>query len=65
MKYPFLEKVPILLPIMWVVRWFAALFCKPKETKKNMDLVRNMSQESVDEYREYLASLGLSFDAKE
>lgn len=64
-KYPFLKKLPFLLPIMWVVRWITALFCKTEDTKKNVNLVRNMSQESVDDYREYLASLGLHFDAKE
>ncbi len=64
-KYPFLKKLPFLLPIMWIVRWFTALFCKAEDTKKNVNLVRNMSQESVDDYREYLALLGLYFDEKE
>ena len=62
MKYPFLRYVPILLPVMWIVRWITALVCKPKDTKKNMNLARNMSQESVDDYCDYLASLGLYFE---
>ncbi len=62
MKYPFLRYLPFLLPIMWVVRWFTALCFKTKETKKNIRLAQNMSQESVDNYRNYLMSLGLSFD---
>ena len=61
-KYPFLRYVPILLPVMWVVRWIAAMICKPKNVKKNVHDARNMSQEAVDEYRAYLASLGLYFD---
>ena len=62
MKYPFLRYVPIMLPVMWVVRWITALVCKPKDMKKNVRLAQNMSQESVDNYRDYLASLGLYFE---
>ena len=62
MKYPFLRYVPIMLPVMWVVRWITALVCKPNDTKKNMRIAQNMSQESVDDYRDYLASLGLYFE---
>lgn len=62
MKYPFLRYVPVLLPVMWVVRWFTALLFKPKNMKKNVKDARNMSQEAVDDYRDYLASLGLHFD---
>ena len=62
MKYPFLRYVPILLPVMWIVRWIAALVCKPKEMKKNVRLAQDMSQESVEHYRDYLASMGLHFE---
>lgn len=62
MKYPFLRYLPFLLPIMWVVRWITALFFKPNDTKKNVQVVRNMSQKSVDHYREYLDSIGLHFE---
>ncbi len=65
MKYPFLRYVPFLLPIMWVVRWITALVCKPKTLKQDVKNARSMSQESVDAYRVYLASLGLQFEAKE
>ena len=60
-KYPILKKAPVLLPVMWVVRWFAAIFnpSKIKEQKKQVDMV---SQESVNRYQNELAYVGLDFN---
>ncbi|MBE6927216.1 MAG: hypothetical protein E7467_01785 [Ruminococcaceae bacterium] len=63
-KYPFLRYLPFLLPIMWVVRWVTAIVCKPKKLSQNVKDAKNMSQESVDEYRAYLDSVGLRFEGK-
>ena len=60
-KYRFLKKAPFLLPIMWVVRWFEALFTpsKIKAQKRNVDMV---SQESVNNYQKELDYVGLDFN---
>ncbi len=60
-KYPFLKYLPFLLPLMWVVRWITAVVFKPKKLKKNIEQSKNMSQDSVDEYRQYLQSMGIRF----
>ncbi len=64
-KYPFLRRLPFLLPIMWIVRWFTAVFFKPKSLKKDIKNAKEMSQDSIDGYAEYLQSMGIYFDRKE
>ena len=60
-KYRFLKKVPILLPIMWVVRWFQLLFTpsKIKVRKKELGM---LSEESVSKYQNELDYVGLRFN---
>lgn len=59
-KYRFLKKVPVLLPVMWVVRWFQLLFTpsKIKARKKELD---TLSTESVSKYQNELDYVGLRF----
>lgn len=63
-KYRFLKKVPILLPIMWVVRWVQTLFTpsKIKARKKEIDL---LNTESVNKYQNELDYVGLRFNFDE
>ena len=60
-KYKFLKKVPILLPFMWVFRWFQTLFTpsKIKARKKELDIV---SAESINKYQSELEFVGLGFN---
>ncbi|MBE6673877.1 MAG: hypothetical protein E7596_02080 [Ruminococcaceae bacterium] len=60
-KYPVLKKVPVLLPIMWVVRWFEAIFnpSKIKNQKRHIDMI---SEESVGKYHDELNYVGLDFN---
>ena len=60
-KYRFLKKVPILLPIMWIVRWVQTLFApsKIKARKKEIDL---LNADSVSKYQNELDYVGLRFD---
>ncbi len=64
LKYPFLKKFPFLLPVMWVARWFSALF-HPGTIRREMKHASSLSARSIDRYRESLASVGLHFDPKE
>lgn len=64
-RYPILEKAPVLLPIMWVVRGFTAFFFRRKNVDSfNADL-KTMSDQKVDEYQRSLNFVGLDFNFKE
>ena len=60
-KYRFLKKVPILLPIMWVVRWVQTLFTPSKIKAKKKELGM-LSVESVNRYQKELDYVGLRFN---
>ena len=65
-KYPVLEKWAILLPLFWMVRIFDILFFhrdKIRENKQSMDKI--MSQERLDQYRDDLNKVGLSYNYEE
>lgn len=57
--YPILEKAPILLPIMWVVRWFKTLFFKRKNISKQINRIQNSTNSAVDSYLSELEYVGL------
>ncbi len=60
-KYRFLKRVPILLPFMWIIRWFQILFTpsKIKARKKELDM---LSAEGVNKYQNELDYVGLRFN---
>lgn len=41
-QYPVLRKAPVLLPLFWVVRWFAVLLTRPKRIVQNLRHVKNL-----------------------
>lgn len=61
LKYPFLKKLPFLLPLMWVVRGFLAAISKKEKIKKNFDEVKNFNSSEVEEFRIALEFVGLKF----
>ena len=63
-KYPFLKKAAILLPLMWVIRWFEAIFTPSKITnqKQNLDA---LTTEGVSKYHNELKYVGLNFNFDE
>lgn len=61
MIYPVLKKAPALLPVMYVARWFSALF-NPKKIKKSVNNLKNYDDESVQKYREELNFVGLDYN---
>ncbi len=64
-KYPILKKAPILLPIMWVVRWCAAVLLKRKNIRIEQERLRKMNPDTVQQYRQELARVGLKYDFKD
>lgn len=59
-KYPILKKVPVLLPVFWLVRIFQGLFSK-KSTNAITELktATNMSEEEINTMKEIKDRLGL------
>ena len=63
-KFPILEKLPFLLPVMWVIRWINAIFNKRKTIAYETSKLEYMDDEIVDNYNKELKMVGLKFDLK-
>ncbi len=64
-KYPVLEKAPILLPVMWVVRAVSVLLRKPWELRHHQKRIKLMTNDRIDSYDQSLQAVGLAFNFKE
>lgn len=64
-KYPILEKAAILLPVMWVVRWFSTWCTKKQTIRSQQDRMRMMTKSRVDHYEQALQEVGLAFHFEE
>ena len=60
-KYPILKKVPILLPIMWVVRWVRALFTEPQVIFQQSQLIKLLREDKLDAWETHMQAVGLAF----
>ena len=59
--YPVLRKAPILLPIMWVVRWFVLLLTRRKKVFGWVKSHGSVTTEKVSEFQDGLTYVGLSY----
>lgn len=64
-KYSVLKKVPILLPVFWLVRIVDVLFNKRKKIAGVVKAYQNTSEQNIDDYGEALRFVGLDFNFKE
>lgn len=64
-RYACLNKLPILLPVFWVVRWFKILFFKKSDLKSNIKALKNATSDNVQNYRISLNAVGLNYNFKE
>lgn len=64
-KYPFLKKLPFLLPVMWFVRIFTAVLFKRDNIKAQNNRVSSITEEGVNSYQQALNFVGLDFNFKE
>ena len=64
-KYPVLHTAPVLLPVMWVVRWLDALLCKPKVIGKHCRRVKLLSERELNLWETQLKDVGLAFHFEE
>lgn len=58
-QYPFLERVPELLPACWVLRGIRCLLFKRKRTFQMMNSIRSVSAEDIDRMRELHEKAGI------
>ncbi len=64
-KFPFLKKVPILLPLFWVVRIINTFLFKRKQLEGKINEYKTISSQQIDSYKEGLNFVGLDFNFKE
>lgn len=64
-KYSILNKLPFLLPVFWVTRWFSLLFARGERRSQIERKRTTVTRESVENYRNELKLAGLKFNFKE
>ncbi|MBQ3134209.1 MAG: nucleotidyltransferase family protein [Oscillospiraceae bacterium] len=64
-KYPILGKLPVLLPVFWVVRIFDVLLLRRGRLKKATREFRAANTKAVSQYQQELDLVGLKFDFEE
>lgn len=63
-KFPILDKLPILLPVLWVIRWINAVFNKRDSIAEATNKLNYMDDQIVDGYNRELEKVGLKFNLK-
>lgn len=61
-RYAVLDRCPVLLPAMWVVRWAQALVLRPENIGRAAQRAHVVSNETVDAHWQSLRYVGLDFD---
>lgn len=64
-RYPVLEKMPVLLPFIWIVRWVTAVFCRRDNIKAQYSKIQVMKEDRINSYDQALRAVGLTFHFKE
>lgn len=64
LQYPLLKKVPILLPVFWLVRIIQALFRNSGQRKKAMYVMSSISKEMINTQKEHMRYVGLDFEVE-
>lgn len=64
-KYPILKKVPVLLPVMWVVRGVDVALFQRKRIKAVETEFKLLSEDGIANYEQSLHYVGLDFHFKE
>ena len=53
-RYPILQKIPVLLPFYWMKRWFEVLLKRRGNITKTMNTMQQMTTENVEKYSKIL-----------
>ncbi len=65
LRNPILKRVPILLPVYWIIRWFDIVLFKREKIAQQQVKIAAASQENVSRYQEELKKVGLDFNFEE
>lgn len=64
-KYPILKPAPVLLPLMWIVRWLNAIFRRPQVIAKQRNRIKILTEEKLDAWEIQMNEVGLNFHFEE
>ena len=59
--YPFLEKAPVLLPVMWVYHWFDVLINRREHISRRNAERKMLTVDAIRAYEESLRAVGLDY----
>lgn len=60
--FPIIKRCPVLLPLLWIIRWVRALLFRRKNIKSEYNNIKNISSSQINEYSNELKYVGLGFD---
>lgn len=63
--YPVLEKIPLILPFLWVFRWIEIVILKRKDLQKYVHNLNAINQSAVNKNQQALNFVGLDFNIEE
>lgn len=64
-RYKFLRKCKLLLPIAWLVRWIDAIFNKRESIKRQASDIKSISEDKILKIETELSLVGLKYHTKE
>lgn len=64
MKYPVLQKLPVLLPLVWIFRWLEVLVTRPARISRKMRVVADITDEKVAQRKQALEYVGLEYQSE-
>lgn len=60
-RYTVVRKIPLLLPVIWLVRWIDILFFRPQKIRKRVRILQTINDDRVLNYQQALEAVGLDF----
>lgn len=64
-RYPVLKKCPVLLPFVWIWRFFDVLLFKRDKLNRRINELNSTNEEAVTEYQKAINYVGLDFNYKD
>lgn len=64
-RYPVLKKWPVLLPVIWPVRWITGLLFRRDNVKLQQKYLGETTEETIESYRQALSYVGLNYTIKD
>ncbi len=64
-RNPILKKCPLLLPFMWVWRWFELAFFKRDRVKRKNEKLQQITVEKINSFEDSLKYVGLEYNFEE